>query len=95
MQRIARWLGLATQASPYSIQPGAATQQVNFILTAPGQIASRGGMQGATFRSGDVPTGVIEQVFPVSGGLGKPDRMLVIDSEGVIGFVNGATLRGG
>ena len=92
MQRISQWSGLRTQSSPYAIPPGGAQQQVNFVLTMPGQIASRGGMADTTFLRGAPPTGVVEQVFPITGGLGKPDRMLVIDSDGVIALIDGPRL---
>jgi hypothetical protein len=94
MLRISRWVGLLTNASPYALPPGAAQQQVNFILSQPGQITSRGGMVKASFRSraGKALTGVIEQTFPITGGMGQPDRILVIDSTGEIGFVDGTTL---
>jgi hypothetical protein len=93
MLRINKWSGLLTQASPYSIPPGAAQRQINFILSAPGQISSRDGMVPINFRSGRAAvSGVIEQAFPVSGGMGSPDRVLVIDSEGNIDIVNGALM---
>jgi hypothetical protein len=91
MQRISQWAGLLTQASPYAIPPGGAQQQVNFVLSSQGQITSRGGMATTVFRSA-APSGVIEQVFPITGGMGKPDRMLVIDSSGTIGLIDGPTL---
>ena len=92
MQRIGQWNGLRTQSSPYAIPPGGAQQQVNFVLTAPGQIVSRGGMASTAFARGAPPSGVVEQVFPITGGLGSPDRMLVIDSAGEIALIDGPRL---
>lgn len=92
MQRISQWSGLRTQSSPYAIPPGGAQQQVNFVLSAPGQIASRGGMTDTAFLRGRAPAGVIEQAFPITGGLGSPDRILVIDSYGVIALIDGPRL---
>jgi hypothetical protein len=92
MQRINQWSGLRTQSSPYAIPPGGAQQQVNFVLLSPGQIVSRGGMSGTTFLRGRMPAGVAEQVFPITGGMGNPDRMLVIDSTGAVALVDGPRL---
>jgi len=93
MLRINKWSGLFTQASPYALPPGAAQRQVNFILSAPGQISSRDGMVAINFRSGRAGvSGVIEQAFPISGGMNTPDRVLVIDSEGNVDIVSGALM---
>lgn len=39
------WKGLVTQASPFSLPPGAAVEQVNLGVNIPGQLATRGGMR--------------------------------------------------
>lgn len=39
------WSGLVTNASPYALPPGAATEQVNFHNAIPGQLTARGGMR--------------------------------------------------
>jgi hypothetical protein len=49
-------------------------------------------MSSVTFRAGRAPGGVIEQVFPITGGMGKPDRMLIIDSNGEVALTDGPTL---
>lgn len=41
---IDKWAGLATNASPYSIPPGAAATQVNLQILSPGHLQVRGGM---------------------------------------------------
>jgi hypothetical protein len=93
MIRINRFGGLLTLASEYSVPPGGAVRQTNFTIVVPGQLTSRGGMRSSSFRAlGSPPTGVIEQMFPISGGLGQPDRALVIDSTGKLGFVDGPVL---
>ena len=38
------WKGLATNASPYALPAGAATEQVNLQSHVPGQLSTRGGM---------------------------------------------------
>lgn len=40
-----QWAGLVTNASPYALPPGAATEQVNLSSSTPGQLTVRGGMQ--------------------------------------------------
>ena len=82
MQRIQKWGGLVTQASPYAVPPGGAQQQVNFMLSKPGQLTSRGGMR----LMGDpaVASGkdLVEQMWVISGGVGKPDTVLTLDASG-------------
>jgi hypothetical protein len=43
------WKGLVTNASPYSIPPGAAVTQVNVQCVRPGEIVSRQGQASVTF----------------------------------------------
>lgn len=42
--RSENWKGLITNASPYALPPGSATEQVNLQCHVPGQMATRGGM---------------------------------------------------
>ena len=49
MITISEWGGLATNASPYSIPPGAAVTQVNLQAIVPGQISVRPGHNTITF----------------------------------------------
>lgn len=49
MITIAQWAGLATNASPYSIPPGAAVTQVNLQAIAPGSLSLRPGTSAVTF----------------------------------------------
>ena len=46
---IDKWAGLATNAGPYSIPPGAAATQVNLQILSPGQLQVRGGMATMTW----------------------------------------------
>jgi hypothetical protein len=46
---ITKWGGLATNASPYSLPPGAAATQVNLQILSPGQLEVRGGLASMTW----------------------------------------------
>lgn len=46
---IEKWAGLVTNASPYSLPPGAAVTQVNFQLLNPGQLTVRPGLVNVSF----------------------------------------------
>lgn len=49
MISVEKWAGLATNASPYSIPPGAAVTQVNLQAIVPGQLSVRPGMTTVSF----------------------------------------------
>jgi len=49
MISIDKWSGLATNASPYAIPPGAAVTQVNLQVIVPGQITVRPGTAAVSF----------------------------------------------
>lgn len=49
MITITQWAGLATNASPYSIPPGAAVTQVNLQSIIPGSLSLRPGTAAVTF----------------------------------------------
>lgn len=92
MIRLSKFGGIVLTASPYALPPGGMQQQVNFTLTVPGQLTSRAGSKSVRFdRSG--LTGVIEQVFPFSGGLGKPDKALLVDEGGGLSIIDGVSTR--
>lgn len=44
MIAITQWAGLATNASPYGLPPGATVSQVNLQCLSPGQVTPRKGM---------------------------------------------------
>lgn len=44
MIAITQWAGLATNASPYGLPPGATVEQVNLQCLVPGKVAARRGM---------------------------------------------------
>jgi hypothetical protein len=89
MQRISKWGGLVTQASPYAIPPGGATQQVNFALTKPGQLTSRGGMREMNAVAADQGAGLVEQMWVISGGVGNPDRIITLNDSGEVTIIGG------
>jgi len=82
MLRLAKWGGVVTNVSPYAVPPGGAQQQVNFMLTRPGQLTSRGGMRPLDDPTGAGGMGVVEQMWVISGGVGKPDTVLTLNDAG-------------
>lgn len=48
MISISQWAGTATNASPYSLPPGAMTEQVNLQSLSPGQITVRRGLSSTS-----------------------------------------------
>jgi hypothetical protein len=60
---IEKWAGLATNASPYSLPPGAAVTQINLQIIAPGQLTVRPGMQTVSFASHSGATAPIVSAF--------------------------------
>jgi hypothetical protein len=48
---IDKWAGLATNASPYSLPPGAAVTQVNLQILSPGHLTGRKGLAAVSFAS--------------------------------------------
>jgi hypothetical protein len=73
MISIEKWAGLVTNASPYSIPPGAAVTQVNLQAVSPGQLTVRPGLQAVTFASTAIATQPVISAFnyqrSVGGGL--------------------------
>lgn len=74
-----QWLGLVTNASPYSIPPGAAVQQINAQTDRPGQLASRGGMIPVNTESGRVSPTDIHSVV-----VGEASYLFATTSEGLV-----------
>jgi hypothetical protein len=95
MLRIARFGGLLTYASSYAVPPGGAVKQVNITCALPGQLTSRGGLAPVSLDgTKGLPTGVVAQLFPAPGGVGKGDKLVMIDETGKI-TVTQATTDGG
>lgn len=63
MITISEWGGLATNASPYSIPPGAAVTQVNLQAIVPGQLSVRPGTTAVAFSSHSATTSPIRRMF--------------------------------
>lgn len=55
---IEKWAGLVTNASPYSLPPGAAVTQVNVQVINPGQLVVRGGLAAVSWASSTGNTAV-------------------------------------
>lgn len=63
------WGGLVTNASPYAVPPGAATEQVNLTNAIPGQLSCRKGMLPVKFVESPPP---LVDVYPYeSNGVTK------------------------
>jgi len=58
MITIDTWSGLVTNASPYSIPPGAAVTQVNFQCVRPGELVTRKGQSAVSASTHDVTAAV-------------------------------------
>ena len=87
MQRINRWGGQVSDASPYAIPPGGAQRQCNFTITTPGQLTSRNGMEELIPAGAGVPA-MVEQMWTISGGAGKADRLVLLDSLGQLAIID-------
>lgn len=60
---IDKWAGLATNASPYAIPPGAAVTQVNLQVLSPGRVTVRPGTAAVSFSSHTGATAPIVRAF--------------------------------
>jgi len=58
-----KWAGLATNASPYAVPPGAAVTQVNLQVLTPGSISVRPGTASVSFASHTGSTQSIVRAF--------------------------------
>jgi len=84
MLRISRFGGIITDASPYAIPPGGATQQYNLTCSVPGQLTSRSGMQLAVPERAAPAEYVITQLFTAPGGVGRGDKLVMVASDGSV-----------
>lgn len=85
---IEKWAGLVTNASPYSIPPGAAVTQVNMQVISPGQLAVRPGLQAVTFSSGSGISGPVRSAYRYPG---TTDAVLFQNDAGVIAVYRGVS----
>jgi len=79
---IDKWAGLATNASPYSIPPGSAVQQVNLQCLVPGKLSVRPGLTPITFTSADSTSSPVVSTFRYQNG--TAEHLIYQDSGGRI-----------
>lgn len=60
---IEQWAGLVTNASPYSLRPGAAVTQVNLQVISPGELSVRPGSAAVSFTKHTGSTAGIWRTF--------------------------------
>jgi len=85
MITIDKWAGLVTNASPYSIPPGAATKQVNLQIIAPGKVNVRPGLTAVSLAS--VSSAIRSAIrYP-----GSPDKIVFQTSDGQVHVSGGVT----
>jgi hypothetical protein len=60
---IEKWAGLVTNASPYSLPPGAAATQLNMQCIAPGRLEVRPGVAAVSFASHTGSTSPVRAAF--------------------------------
>lgn len=79
MISIEKWAGLVTNASPYSLPPGAGVTQVNLQAINPGQLLVRPGLNAVTY-SGSTGSHVRSAIrYP-----GASERVVWQDANGGI-----------
>lgn len=83
---VTKWAGLVTNASPYSVPPGAAVTQVNLQVISPGQIAVRPGMAAVTF---DSVTGLSGYIRSAMRYPGSKDSVVCQTAAGTIVLAQG------
>jgi hypothetical protein len=78
---IDKWAGLATNAGPYALPPGAAVTQVNLQILSPGRLTVRPGLSAVSFSSHSGSTSPIRSAvrFP-----GSTESVVYQNSAGAI-----------
>lgn len=76
-----KWAGLVTNASPYSIPPGAAVTQVNFQVLSPGRLSVRPGNTTVSFATVTATTARVISAFRYPG---TTETVVYQDSAGKI-----------
>jgi hypothetical protein len=78
---IDKWAGLATNAGPYALPPGAAMTQVNLQILSPGRLTVRPGLSAVSFSSHSGSTSPIRSAvrFP-----GATESVVYQNSAGAI-----------
>ena len=88
MISIDKWAGLVTNASPYSLPPGAAVTQVNLQVIAPGRITVRPGLTAAAFATSSGGATAVRSTLRYPG---QTDSVIHQDAAGVIYVSRGAS----
>lgn len=86
---IDQWAGLATNASPYSIPPGAAVTQVNLQSLIPGQLQVRPGMASVSWSAHTGMSSPVAVAFRFQHG--TQETIVYQNSSGLIGVAKGLT----
>lgn len=86
MITIDKWAGLVTNASPYSLPPGAAVTQVNLQAIAPGQLTCRLGMTTASFSSHTAGSTAVRSAMRYPG---SPEAVIYQNADGSIRIAKG------
>lgn len=76
---IRKWLGLVTAASPYTLPPGAASEQNNLQLLNPGQLVPRPGMSPLPATA----TSAVVALYRQAPGGSEPDRLVCLRLEDI------------
>lgn len=83
---IDKWAGLVTNASPYSIPPGASVTQVNLQCLRPGELACRPGLNAVSFSSHTGSTSPVVSMMRVPG---STESLIYQNSAGQIRIARG------
>ena len=83
---IEKWAGLVTNASPYSLPPGAGVTQVNLQVISPGRLSVRPGTTSVSFSSHTGSTQAIVSAFRYPGSV---ESVLYQNASGSIRVAKG------
>jgi hypothetical protein len=68
MITITKWVGLATNVSPYALPPGAAATQSNLQVLSPGVLSVRGGLASMTWTTHSGSTSPVISMYRYQNG---------------------------
>ena len=83
---VEKWAGLVTNASPYSLPPGAAVTQVNLQVINPGQIKVRPGLQAVSFSAHSASASAVRSAVRYPG---SSDAIIYQNAGGSIRIARG------
>jgi hypothetical protein len=84
---INKWGGLATNASPYTIPPGAAVTQVNLQVLSPGALTVRGGLASMTWTTHSGSTAPVISLHRYQSG--TVETVIYQNASGSLFFARG------